>query len=195
MSTRISSLTPGVVVETQAARVGVLPGEGRLSLRARAGIAALGKALGLELPERIGQRAAANGVEAIRLGPDEWTILAPAGAVAGLAAACGAVYGRHPHSLVDISGREVTLSIEGPKAAELMSLGCPRDIAAIPAGEGRRTLFDGASVVLWRDGDDRFRMDVWNSFADHVADLLRIGCKELAAEAAMAGLEAGGGSQ
>ena len=181
MSIEISSLTPGTVIETQAARVDVLPGEGRLSLRARGDLAPLGKALGLTLPERTGLRAASGKVEAIRLGPDEWTILAPADAVAGLEAACAAVYGEHPHSLVDISGREVTLSIEGPKAAELMSLGCPRDIATIPAGEGRRTLFDGASVVLWRDAEDRFRMDVWNSFADHVAHLLATGCKELAA--------------
>ena len=182
MSARISSLTPGLLIETEAARVSVLDGEGRLSLRVRAGIAALGKALGLALPDRIGRRAASGKVEAIRLGPDEWTILAPADAAAGLAAACAAVYGDHPHSLVDISGREVTLSIEGPKAAELLTLGLPRDIATIAVGEGRRTLFDGATVVLWRDAEDRFRMDVWNSFADHVAHLLETGCKELAAE-------------
>ena len=191
MSTRISSLTPGLVIETRAARVSVLPGAGRLSLRARAGIEVLGKALGLALPDRIGRRAASGKVEAIRLGPDEWTILAPADAVAGLTAACAAIYGAHPHSLVDISGREVTLSIEGPRAAELLTLGCPRDIATIAPGEGRRTLFDGATVVLWRDGEDRFRMDVWNSFADHVAHLLATGCKELAADAAR--LEARGG--
>lgn len=184
MSARISSLTPAIVVETPAARISTLAAEGRLSLRARAGVEALGEALGLTLPGRIGQRAAAGEVEAIRLGPDQWTIRAPADAVTGLAAACAALYGDHPHSLVDISGREVTLLIEGPKAAELLTLGCPRDIATIPVGEGRRTLFDGATVVLWRDGADRFRMDVWNSFADHLADLLETGSKELAAEPA-----------
>lgn len=182
MSTRISSLTPGVVIETAAVRLGVLQGEGRLSLRARDGIEALSKALGLTLPDRIGLRAAAGVVEAIRLGPDEWTILAPADAVAGLAAACAAIYGDHPHSLVDISGREVTLSIDGPRAAELLTLGCPRDIETIAVGEGRRTVFDGATVVLWRDAPDRFRMDVWNSFATHVGHLLETGCRELAAE-------------
>ena len=181
MKERISSLAPGVVVETSAARVSVLGGEGRLSLRARGDLAALNAALGLTLPDRIGRRAAAGAVEAIRLGPDEWTLLVAADAVAGVAAACAAAYAAHPHSLVDISGREVTLLIEGPKAVELLTLGCPRDIAAIPAGEGRRTLFDGASVVLWRDAADRFRIDVWNSFAGHVADLLETGCKELAA--------------
>lgn len=182
MSTEISSLTPGIVAGTKAAQVSVLPAQGRLSLRARGDLGALEKAIGLALPGRIGLRAQAGGIEAIRLGPDEWTLLAPAGAVAGLVAACAAIYGDHPHSLVDISGREVTLSIEGPRAAELLTLGCPRDIATIAPGEGLRTLFDGASVVLWRDGDDRFRIDVWNSFAGHVAHLLETGCKELAAE-------------
>lgn len=182
MSIEISSLIPGAVAETAAARVGVLAAPARLSLRARGDLAALDKALGLALPDRIGKRAEARGIEAIRLGPDEWTVLAPADAVAGLIAACAAVYGDHPHSLVDISGREVTFSIDGPRAAELLTLGCPRDIETIAAGEGRRTVFDGATVVLWRDAPDRFRMDVWNSFATHVGHLLETGCRELAAE-------------
>ena len=130
MSMEISTLNPGLVIDTAAAKVSVLPAEGRLSLRAKADAAV------------------------------------------------------HPHSLVDISAREVTLTIEGPKAAELLTLGCPRDIATIAPGEGRRTLFDGATVVLWRDAADRFRMDIWNSFAPHVAQLLQTGCKELAAEPA-----------
>lgn len=184
MSIEISSLAPGVFVETGAARVSVLGGQGRLSLRARGDLAALNKALGLTLPDRIGRRAAAGDVEAIRLGPDEWTVLAPAQKAEKLIAACAAVYESRPHSLVDISGREVTLLIEGPRAADLLTLGCPRDIAAIEVGEGRRTVFDGASVILWRDAGDRFRMDVWNSFAGHVAELLKTGCRELAAEQA-----------
>ena len=184
MSIEISALTPGVLVRTAAAQVQVLPAQGRLSLRARQGLAPLGAALGLDLPDRIGGRTAAGAAEAIRLGPDEWTVLVPAGDVARLVAACAALGAAHPHSLVDISGREVTLLIEGPRAAELLTLGCPRDIATIPAGEGRRTVFDGASVVLWRDAADRFRMDIWNSFAAHLGHLLETGCKELAAEPA-----------
>jgi len=185
MSIEISSLNPGVVIETKAARLSVPPAGGRLSLRARGdAVAPLGAALGLALPDRIGRRAAAGKVEAIRLGPDEWTIHAPAEDAARLIAACAALAAAHPHSLVDISGREVTLLIEGARAAELLTLGCPRDIAKIPSGEGRRTLFDGTTVVLWRDAEDRFRMDVWNSFASHLGQLLETGCKELAAEPA-----------
>lgn len=182
MSIEISSLNPGVVIETNAARVSVPPARARLSLRARGNAAPLGAALGLALPDRIGRRAAAGSVEAIRLGPDEWTLRSPVEDAARLIAACEALAAAHPHSMVDVSGREVTLLVEGPKAAELLTLGCPRDIATIQLGEGRRTLFDGATVVLWRDADDRFRVDVWNSFAGHIAQLLETGCKELAAE-------------
>lgn len=184
MSIEVSSLNSGVVIETSAARVDVVPVRGRVSLRARGDLTALNAALGLTLPDRIGKRAEADGVEVIRLGPDEWTLHVPADRMTAQTAACAAVYADHPHSLVDITGREVTLLIEGPRAAELLTLGCPRDIETIQPGEGCRTLFDGATVVLWRDAVDRFRIDVWNSFASHITHLLEIGCKELAAEPA-----------
>ena len=183
MSSKMSPPIPGIPVDTAAARVSIPPAPGRLSLRARKpALPALGAALGLALPERIGRRATAGGVEALCLGPDEWTLLAPAEGVAALLAAGAGV--DQPHSLVDISGREVTLRIEGPRAVDLLTLGCPRDIAAIPVGEGRRTVFDGVTVVLWRDGETSFRMDIWNSFAPHLGRLLDIGARELAAEPA-----------
>lgn len=82
---------------------------------ARGDVASLGAALGLTLPERIGARVSAGERQALRLGPDEWTILAPAGEVGELVAACAGVYAGHPHSLVDISGRELTLLIEAAR--------------------------------------------------------------------------------
>ena len=102
--------------------------------------------------------------------------------MAGVTAACAAVMASHPHSLVETSGREVTLVIEGPRAAELLTIGCARDIEGIRVGEGRRTNCDGVTVVLWRDASDRFRLDVWHSFAPHLRDLLDTGCREFAAE-------------
>lgn len=184
MNMRVSSPVSGVLAESNAARVSILAPQARLSLRARGDLTALNAALGLALPDRIGTRSAAGGIETVRLGPDEWTILAPVGEADKLIAACGAVYANHPHSLVDISGREVTLLIEGPQAAELLTLGCARDIDTIAVGEGRRTIFDGVTVVLWRDAENRFRMDIWNSFAPHLGHLLETGCKELAADIA-----------
>jgi sarcosine oxidase subunit gamma len=184
MNMRVSSPASGVLAESKAARVSIVAAQGRLSLRARGDLAPLNAALGLTLPDRIGTRASAGETEAVCLGPDEWTILTPVGEIDRLIAACAGVYAGHPHSLADISGRELTLSIEGPQAAELLTLGCARDIDTIPVGQARRTIFDGVTVVLWRDAPDRFRMDIWNSFAPHLGHLLETGCKELAAETA-----------
>ncbi|AJE49136.1 sarcosine oxidase subunit gamma [Celeribacter indicus] len=189
MSKHISSLAPSVaadasiVAETSAARVAVSPLTGRISLRARGDLAAFDAALGIALPTRIGARVGATGIEAVCLGPDEWTLLVPLDRIGQVEDALAALYPARPHAVTEITGREVTFAIEGPRAADLLTIGCPRDIAAIPVGEARRTLFDGATVVLWRDAADRFRMDVWNSFVPFLASTLETGCKELAAEA------------
>jgi sarcosine oxidase, subunit gamma len=182
MNAPISSFAPGLMAETSAARVSVAAPVARWSLRAREGLAALGDTLGLVLPPRIGQRAAAGEVQVICLGPDEWTIHAPEARAPRIEAGFAALYATHPHSLVNVSGRELSLVLEGPRAAELLTLGCARDIDSIAPGEGRRTNFDGVTVLLWRDGPTRFRMDVWHSFVPHVFHLLDTGCRELAAE-------------
>lgn len=173
----------GLLVDARVVRVSVEPAPARLSFRAR-DAAPFADAFGFALPGAIAARAGDGALEAAKLGPDEWVLTGPADRVAAAAAACAALYDAHPHSLVEITGREVAFAIEGPAAADLLAFGCPRDIDAIPAGTARRTLFDGAAVVLWRDGPTRFRMDVWRSFAPHVAHLMALAAKELAAEAA-----------
>ncbi|MGG7568056.1 sarcosine oxidase subunit gamma [Rhodovulum sp. DZ06] len=181
----LSPLSRGVMVDNAALRITVDPAPGRLSLRAReAAIPALEKALGLTLPADIAARTEEAGLEAAKLGPDEWVLLGDAARVAEAIAACAAV--EAPHSLVDISGREDVLRIEGPAAPELLAFGCPRDIDQVGEGTCRRTLFDGATVTLWRDGPEAFRMDIWRSFAPHLAHLMKDAAKELAAEAAAA---------
>ncbi len=184
MSHTVSSLTPSIVAVTAAARVSVMEMSGRISLRARGDLSPIEAALGLALPAKIGTRTSAEDLEAVCLGPDEWTLLMPLGRIDGVKAALAGIYSTHPHSVTEISGREVTFLIEGARAAELLTIACPRDIAAIGVGEARRTVFDGATVVLWRDAVDRFRMDVWNSFAPFLARTLETGCRELAAEIA-----------
>ena len=152
----------------------------RLSLRVKpARRGALGQALGLDLPARVGSRAAANGVEALCLGPDEWLIVAPEGT--DLAAPARAVYANAPHSLVDISDREITLRLSGPAVLDLLAACCPRDVGAMPVGSAARTVFDSATVVLWRDGPADFRMDIWRSFAPHVRSLVAQVRQEIAA--------------
>ncbi|SIS76073.1 sarcosine oxidase subunit gamma [Roseivivax lentus] len=174
---------PGLLAESAAARVTLIAPVARFSLRCKpASRATLARVLDLPLPETIGHRAHARSREALRLGPDEWVLTALEGDAAGIAADCAAAYDAAPHSLVELSDREVTFAIDGPGACDLLSLSLPRDLDGIGVGQGRRTVFDGQGVVLWRDEAHSFRMDVWRSFAPHVASLLATGCRELALE-------------
>lgn len=184
MAQTLTTMSPSILSESSAATVRLAERVARFSLRARGDLTPLSTALGVALPTKIGTRAQAGELQVICLGPDEWTLHAPLDAAAGIHTACAAVYETLPHALVEITAREVSLIIEGPRADELLTIGCPRDIDGIAVGEGRRTIFDGTTVVLWRDGAKLFRMDVWNSFAAHLLHLLEIGVKELAAEAA-----------
>ncbi len=153
----------------------------RFSLRMREGDrTALGQTLGLDLPGTIGRRTTAGDREALCLGPDEWLLLAPEDERTAITDAAGRVYADHPHSLTEISDRELTILVEGAQAEELLSFACPRDLGRLEPSHGVRTVFDGVSVVLWRDAADRFRLDVWRSFASHVRELLEIGAEELA---------------
>lgn len=183
MNVSISSPSAKVLAESAAARVTLAAPCARLSLRARGDLGALGAALGLTLPDLIGRRARAGEVQVLCIGPDEWMVHAPEAMASGILPACGEVYAMLPHILVDVSGRELTFLIDGPRAADLLTLGCPRDIDSIAVGDGRRTNFDGVTVLLWRDGENQFRMDCWHSFASHLLHLLETGCLELAAEA------------
>lgn len=130
-------------------------------------------ALGLDLPERVGALVAAGQRRALCLGPDEWMVEWPEGDRPALPIGL-------PHALVDISDREITWRISGPRAAELLSIGIARDLSVLSPGKGCRTAFGTVQAVLVREGEDAFTLSVWRSFASHVAELLAIGQRELA---------------
>jgi sarcosine oxidase, subunit gamma len=159
-----------------------LPPVARFSLRARATARdSLGAALGLTLPTRIGDRARSGGREVVCLGPDEWLIVGPEADGPSIAEAAAAAYAATPHALANISDREVSVRISGPGTLSLLAMGCPRDLSKLASGRAVRTVFDGATVVLWRDGEEDFRLDAWRSFAPHCRALLETGLSELRA--------------
>ena len=128
MNKLVSSFTAAPLPQGAVARVSLAAPVARLVLRARGDLAALNAALGVTLPTVVGHRAGAGEIEVLCLGPDEWMLHLPPGQVGAVSASCAALMGSHPHSLVDVSGREVTLEIDGPRAAELLTLGCARDV-------------------------------------------------------------------
>jgi sarcosine oxidase, subunit gamma len=149
-----------------------LPPATRYILRGDAPVReAAASAFGVRIPS-VACRASREGARAaLWLGPDEWLLLAPdseSGAVAGgLAAALRDL----PHSLVDVSHRQIGCSIVGPQAAELLSSGCPLDFdtRAFPVDMCTRTMLAKAEVVLWRTGAQTFHLEVWRSFAAYVS--------------------------
>ena len=128
--------------------------------------------LGFALPSEACQSASLNDTHALWLGPDEWLILsAPE---AGLGDRLEAAMGAHPHSLVEVSDRQVGLVVNGPEAEAVLSVGCPLDLdqAAFPVGMCTRTILSKAEIVLWRTGPQTFHLEVWRSFGAYLRAFL-----------------------
>lgn len=144
--------------------IALAPPATRFSLRARtAG----------ELPADMLRAAPFADGDALHLGPDEWLLILPEGtgapAIAGL------------HALTDVSDRNIALLVEGSGAEALLQTGCPLDLApgAFPVGRATRTLFETVEIVLWRTAPDRFRVELWRSFAPWLWQALTLAAGDL----------------
>lgn len=86
-------------------------------------------------------------------------------------------YSASPFSLVDISHRNVAFHISGDGAAHLINVGCPLDLdlAAFPVGKCTRTIFERAEIVLMREADTAFHVEIWRSFAPYFLSVLTNG--------------------
>jgi sarcosine oxidase, subunit gamma len=125
----------------------------RYSLRAR-DPAVLGALIGRSLPARIG--ATEGGIAC--LGPDEFYARLPVDTI--LPDGTG-----KPVSIVDISARAVGIVIEGARAVDILSAGCPLDLARWPVGRTTRTIFETVEIIVAREGEVRWHVEVWRSFA------------------------------
>lgn len=167
-----------------AARIAELPPAARLVVRGRAGIAeAAAAALGFPLPTGIRSAATGGDVAALWLSPDEWLVIAPDGRGPGLAAALDEALAALPHAVVDVSHRNTAVEIAGPQATFVLNHGNPLylSLRAFPVGTCCRTLLGKAEVVLWRTGEESFRIEVWRSFASYVAAFLEEARREFEA--------------
>ena len=136
------------------------PACARYSLRAR-DVALLEAVTGLRLPRSIGETC--DGVA--KLGPDEWLALLPKGTKLPMGEG-------QPVSIVDVSDRSVGVVVEGPHAIDILSAGCPLDLARWPVGRASRTIFELVEVVIIREADTCFRVEVWRSFAPWLREAL-----------------------
>lgn len=132
--------------------VRVAPRFARFSLRARHA-AELENLLGRPVPQKIG--TSDTGV--LCLGPDEWLMLAPVGTALAADAATVAV--------TEVSDRNVGIIVEGPRATEVLSAGCPLDFDTFDVGRATRTIFETVEIVVVREDAERYHVEVWRSFA------------------------------
>lgn len=156
--------------------VTLLPPATRFSARGdRAAAEAIGRAFGVKLPRDACRSAEGGRRAALWLGPDEWLLIAAEGEAEVLLRDIEGELDGAPASLVDISDRQVGIDVTGPDAAEAINAfnALDLDIEAFPVGMCTRTIFGKAEIVLWRTAPDRFRIEVWLSFAPYL-----IGCLE-----------------
>lgn len=134
---------------------------------------------GFDLPPVIGGLVSASGRIATCIGPDEWYLMAPPTEQDAIESAFADLYATTLHSLVDIGHREVGIVVEGPEAVLALQSSIAFDIAAMPVCSGCRTIIDRVQIILLREGQDHFRVEVWHSFSDHVWNLLVGICREI----------------
>jgi sarcosine oxidase subunit gamma len=161
-----------------------LPAATRFSFRGGADAAlAASRAFGVELPSAACRANATGARAALWLGPDEQLLIAPEGDAQAVRTALASALEATPHSIVDISHRQVAFEVKGPDAEWLLQAGCPLDLDAsqFPVGMCTRTVYLKAEIILWRTGADTFRLEIWRSFAEYVLGMLNESALELSA--------------
>src|SRR5215468_5789376 len=108
--------------------VRLLPPAARFVLRGGSAVmVAAGAALGFKLSE-IACRSASQGERAaLWLGPDEQLLLAPVADGEAIARQLRDSLATLPHSLVDVSHRQIAIEVGGPRAQQVLNAGCPLD--------------------------------------------------------------------
>lgn len=173
MQTRLASPLAGRIGDS---RMREMPRATRVSLRLKPeAIETAGATLEVDLTLGMNRATESGSRTAIRLGPDEFLLIAPvADTWEAFEAALAAVLTPRDYALTDISHRQLGVSIEGPDCTAMLNALCPLDLdlAAFPVGMATRTLFGKADIVLWRTAETRFHIEVWRSFAPYLWGLL-----------------------
>ena len=118
--------------------MGEIPFRGLVNLRLDPKAAALKKAaegaLGLTLPTKVGETAAAEDLKVLTTGPDEWLVVCPDGP-AMTETLKKAAAGKHI-AVTDISENWTTIRVAGPAARALIAKGCALDLHGRAFQEG-----------------------------------------------------------
>ena len=133
-----------------------------------------GDAFRLALPEQACRANADGDRSALWLGPDEYLLLAPTAEMTTIALEVTKALAEIPHSLLEVSARQVAWRLSGPDASAILNSACPLDLdpAEFPPGMCTRTILGKAQIVLWRKAAEEYHLEIWRSYSDYVRDLL-----------------------
>ncbi len=134
-------------------RISLAPPMQRHALRAR-NPEDLERLLKVKIPTKVGTFQ--SGI--LCLGPDEWYLRSAMGKAIPTGEGL-------PLAVTDISERSICLIVEGPRASEILMAGCPLDLDQFAVGRATRTIYETVEIIVMRDAEDRFHVEVWRSFA------------------------------
>ena len=145
----------------------ILQGDDRVRTAASA-------AWGVDFSRQACRAVERDGRATLWLGPDEFMLHDARPLQSAWIDALADAIGGLPHALVDISERQVGLTMTGAGAATLLSGACPLDLdlGAFPVHMCTRTVFGKADILIWRTARETFHLEVWRSFVPYVSALL-----------------------
>lgn len=145
--------------------------------------AAVTCALQMDLPLTANTYREGGGLQLGWFGPDEWALLGPPQCVKDAQVRLAEELGGIHHALVDVSGNRVCFSVRGPRAADLLSVGCSLDMQSWNAADRIcvQTILGRAPVMIVWSGTERgYEVYPRRSFADYLVDWFRAAAREFA---------------
>lgn len=162
-----------------------IPFQTQIGLRAELGsdaAQALEQTLGAALPDAVGKIADVTQPvtgQLLWLGPDEFLLVAGDEAErelssADLAAQLAEVIGTNRGQAVELTANRTVLELSGPAAVDVLSKVVDVDVHPSVFGVNTAilTLLSGSGIVLWRNGEESWRIMPRASFTPHTVNWL-----------------------
>nr|WP_298249368.1 sarcosine oxidase subunit gamma family protein [uncultured Halomonas sp.] len=133
---------------------------------------AVRKVLGISLPgQPLGLALDESGERSVQwLSPDEWLLIVPGGEEFEVEQRLRDALGDAHYAIVDASGGQTLVSLEGEKARELLMKSTNYDVhpSNFPVGKAVSVVFAKSSLILRRPAEDRYELVLRRSFADYL---------------------------
>ena len=138
------------------------------------------------LPAACGGVSGTGDTSVLWLGPEEFLVVAPTEAHESLGGdliqALREALADGAGQVVDLSANRTTFELTGPRARAVLEKGCSLDLhpRVLSAGTALSTEVGNIPVVLWKTGEDSFRIFPRASFADFLGRWLLDAMREYA---------------